>query len=476
MPTKMELAQNATGRFSDMAPLLALNERKLGEFGLEKAVYKNRRTGSLQNRMMLVNAKGEVFDYRLVLMKYESGAKINWAKAVEAGSNWKKKGDWEKTLGSDYQLVGFMNVSKTAPKKIEDEKGVRVKRNKKPGIGGEEDHVDRLRKGLVYSRIDSDHNAQGGEINKRAFEKFEEENRVQAIKNELLEQKRKKAEEQKKQAEAQRQRQEQEKKEQLHQLWLQQQQEVVSKYLAPASELVTQRRQEYMKGLGGRALSPRVAEYIRTEVDGNRRAYRNIVKFFGRLAQSVGAESRVLETVFESCYNFKAKRYDFDPYLAIAIMATESDGKENAVGKNTRWGRAKGRFQLISATAQMQGVDRADPKENIQGGVAELKRLFERYGASITIDKKGMIYYDEKTVAAIAAYNSGQGGGDRFLRQGKLYAETSDYVPVVLDFYKVFRGIGLEGMLYKSVNQFVGEKGQVIASNLDWYRKRYRVT
>ena len=77
---------------------------------------------------------------------------------------------------------------------------------------------------------------------------------------------------------------------------------------------------------------------------------------------------------------------------------------------------ARGVMQLMPATASTLGVDAADLKSNIDGGVAYLAQQMRRYG-----DLR----------LALAAYNAGPGAVDRY---GDVppYAETQTYVRSIL--------------------------------------------
>ena len=71
-----------------------------------------------------------------------------------------------------------------------------------------------------------------------------------------------------------------------------------------------------------------------------------------------------------------AKQQGIPPALALAVAKRESSLNPNAVGDS---GQAIGLFQLHPGAAKDTGtVDRADPLQNIQGGVKYLKLLNDR--------------------------------------------------------------------------------------------------
>lgn len=113
------------------------------------------------------------------------------------------------------------------------------------------------------------------------------------------------------------------------------------------------------------------------------------------------------------------------PALALAVIAVESAGRVDAVSS----AGAGGLMQLMPATAERFGVaDRMDPKANIEGGVAYLEWLLERF--------------DRDVVLALAGYNAGEGAVDT---HGGVppFAETRDYVPKVLAAWDLARGLCL---------------------------------
>jgi hypothetical protein len=114
---------------------------------------------------------------------------------------------------------------------------------------------------------------------------------------------------------------------------------------------------------------------------------------------------------------------DVSPALALAVMATESAGQEQAVSP----AGAQGLMQLIPATASRFGVaDAMDPVANIKGGVAYLDWLMD--------------HFDRDPIMVIAAYNAGEGAVTK--NDGvPPYVETRDYVPKVLAAWQVAQGL-----------------------------------
>lgn len=114
---------------------------------------------------------------------------------------------------------------------------------------------------------------------------------------------------------------------------------------------------------------------------------------------------------------------EVSPALVLAVIAVESAGRPDAVSH----AGAQGLMQLIPATADRFSVgDPFDPGQNIQGGVAYLDWLLDRF--------------DQDPILALAGYNAGEGA---VLDNGGVpnYAETRDYVPKVLATWNRLRGL-----------------------------------
>ncbi|WP_151675738.1 transglycosylase SLT domain-containing protein [Acinetobacter soli] len=90
--------------------------------------------------------------------------------------------------------------------------------------------------------------------------------------------------------------------------------------------------------------------------------------------------------------------------MLSAIDMQESRGKSNAVGPMTKYGTAKGNFQLLDGTAKRFGVNNPfDTKQAADGAAKYLRFLLDKYG---DIDK------------AVSAYHAGEGNVDRGTRIG----------------------------------------------------------
>jgi soluble lytic murein transglycosylase-like protein len=138
------------------------------------------------------------------------------------------------------------------------------------------------------------------------------------------------------------------------------------------------------------------------------------------IAPPVAAAATPAEVV--AAIQESALRHAVPPTVVEAVAWQESRYNQAAVSPKG----ARGVMQLMPATATTLGVDAADLKANIDGGVAYLAQQMRRYG-----DLR----------LALAAYNAGPGAVDRY---GDVppYAETQTYVRTILARLSAARAVG----------------------------------
>lgn len=151
-----------------------------------------------------------------------------------------------------------------------------------------------------------------------------------------------------------------------------------------------------------------------------------IAKAISEYRSSLGADD---VASFASIIHDESKKYNYDWELILAIIRTESHFNPRARSNKG----ARGLMQVLPSTAKWlspkmglkyKGRDSLyDPEYNIKLGTHYLYMLHQRYG---DIGK------------AIAAYNRGPTGLNRYLRQGRKYPPT--YLTKVMDHYKELKG------------------------------------
>jgi len=112
-----------------------------------------------------------------------------------------------------------------------------------------------------------------------------------------------------------------------------------------------------------------------------------------------------------------APDYGLDPNLILAIIQTESNFNPRAQSHKN----AQGLMQLIPSTAARFGVkNRADPVQNLHGGMAYMRWLLSYFRGDLRL--------------SLAGYNAGEGAVERYLGVPP-YHETKNYIRKVLRAY-----------------------------------------
>jgi soluble lytic murein transglycosylase-like protein len=111
-----------------------------------------------------------------------------------------------------------------------------------------------------------------------------------------------------------------------------------------------------------------------------------------------------------------------DKALVHAVISAESGYNPYAISRKG----ATGLMQLMPDTARRYGVKNSmDPADNVNGGVRYLKDLLMMFNGNIEL--------------AVAAYNAGENAVIRAGNRIPNYAETVQYVPRVLHYYRRFQ-------------------------------------
>ncbi|HET9578106.1 MAG TPA: lytic transglycosylase domain-containing protein [Usitatibacter sp.] len=116
-----------------------------------------------------------------------------------------------------------------------------------------------------------------------------------------------------------------------------------------------------------------------------------------------------------------SRTHGVEAALVHAVISAESGYNAAAVSR----AGARGIMQLMPDTAKRYGVQNImDPIENISAGVHYLRDLLMMFNGNLEL--------------AIAAYNAGENAVIRYGNKVPPYAETLQYVPKVLGFYRKF--------------------------------------
>jgi len=122
--------------------------------------------------------------------------------------------------------------------------------------------------------------------------------------------------------------------------------------------------------------------------------------------------------------NKYSKEYGVDSKLVLAVIKAESNFDSTAVSS----AGAQGLMQLMPENCKENGVSNPfNINQNIKGGVEQLKGYLDSYGGDVQM--------------ALMAYNGGPGtmekrGVTSSSDLYKMYEETQNYVPKVMNYYK----------------------------------------
>lgn len=131
------------------------------------------------------------------------------------------------------------------------------------------------------------------------------------------------------------------------------------------------------------------------------------------------------KALFDLAVDEVARTYGLESALLHAVISVESRYRPTAVSRKG----AAGLMQLMPSVTKQYGVnDPFDPVQNLHGGAQYLRDLLKAYDNDMNL--------------ALAAYNAGQGAVRKYGNRIPPYPETMDYVPRVLDFYRIYQGEG----------------------------------
>ena len=199
--------------------------------------------------------------------------------------------------------------------------------------------------------------------------------------------------------------------------------------LAGALYATSDANQTYTDGL---ALNTVEAEANAKAIDARTKALEKAQKTAGKV--DLKPNAKALNNAEDYGFASYEAQYGLPQGLMTGIHMQESHGNTKATGPSTKWGTAKGGFQLIDATAKRFQVDNAYNMEQATEGAAKyLSYLYKHFNGDLA-----------KT---IAAYNTGEGNvdnnpmslilSDRWARNKKTgIGQTKEYTKNVLAYMK----------------------------------------
>lgn len=118
----------------------------------------------------------------------------------------------------------------------------------------------------------------------------------------------------------------------------------------------------------------------------------------------------------------QAKEMGVEPAIVLSIAKTESGFNQAARGA----GGHIGVFQLSHATAKHMGLDPYSLDDNIKGGIAYYKDMYDRFGSM---------------ELAVAAYNSGPEAIKR--NNNTVPKHSKNFVSRIMSDYRNYKGMGI---------------------------------
>lgn len=161
-------------------------------------------------------------------------------------------------------------------------------------------------------------------------------------------------------------------------------------------------------------------------------------------APSGRAAVRYDPQTFRASVRAAAATHRVSESLIYAVMRAESNFNPYAISS----AGAQGLMQLIPSTARNVGVSNTfDPHQNIHGGAKYLRMMLDRFG---------------RVDLALAAYNAGPEAVERY---GGIppFAETLQYVPRVMRFYREFGGAG--ELVLSAIKPLIASRGRSTTSS-----------
>lgn len=145
-----------------------------------------------------------------------------------------------------------------------------------------------------------------------------------------------------------------------------------------------------------------------------------------------------------SKYNFSdlESKYDLLPGLLSAINMQESRGDANVIGPNTKYGKAKGGFQMLDGTAKRWGLvgkEVFDTGKAAEAAAKYLNFLFKKFGN-----------WDQ----AISAYHAGEGNVEKGTNIGPV---NRQYVKNVKGYIAGSNGFDMKGVSEKDFDSYLNQ-------------------
>ncbi len=156
----------------------------------------------------------------------------------------------------------------------------------------------------------------------------------------------------------------------------------------------------------------------------------------------LSVNAKVLANASKFGFSDLESKYELLPGLLSAINMQESKGDANAIGPHTKYGKAKGGFQMLDDTAKRWGLvgkEVFDTGKAAEAAAKYLNFLFKKFGN-----------WDQ----AISAYHAGEGNVEKGTNIGPV---NRQYVKNVKGYVAGYNGFDMKGVSEKDFDSYLNQ-------------------
>ncbi|MDQ8938893.1 tape measure protein [Acinetobacter baumannii] len=183
-------------------------------------------------------------------------------------------------------------------------------------------------------------------------------------------------------------------------------------------------------------------ESIKAMTDARTDSIREQNKELKNQQKVLSVNAKVLANASKFGFSDLESKYELLPGLLSAINMQESKGDANAIGPHTKYGKAKGGFQMLDDTAKRWGLvgkEVFDTGKAAEAAAKYLNFLFKKFGN-----------WDQ----AISAYHAGEGSVEKGTNIGPV---NRQYVKNVKGYVAGYNGFDMKGVSEKDFDSYLNQ-------------------
>lgn len=183
-------------------------------------------------------------------------------------------------------------------------------------------------------------------------------------------------------------------------------------------------------------------ESIKAMTDARTDSIREQNKELKNQQKVLSVNAKVLANASKFGFSDLESKYELLPGLLSAINMQESKGDANAIGSHTKYGKAKGGFQMLDDTAKRWGLvgkEVFDTGKAAEAAAKYLNFLFKKFGN-----------WDQ----AISAYHAGEGNVEKGTNIGPV---NRQYVKNVKGYVAGYNGFDMKGVSEKDFDSYLNQ-------------------